>query len=191
VDRLSRHRTAHARARHRLLREQPPATLAQQHYAIRNPKRFTGYGERCWGITASGSPGPASAGSAASTAVFTTTGRAASRSGRTTAIAHGPPSLAALAPVVLPTIRHFRETYPELIGEYGFKCSFNPTFTDGSRDETGWRSKGHFGLDQGPIILMIENHRSGFLWQLMQRCPYVATGLRRAGFTGGWLSAAS
>ncbi|MEB0113112.1 glucoamylase family protein [Variovorax sp. RTB1] len=45
----------------------------------------------------------------------------------------------------------------------------------------------HFGLNQGPIVLMIENHRSGFLWQLMRACPYIVAGLRRAGFTSGWL----
>ena len=42
-------------------------------------------------------------------------------------------------------------------------------------------------IDQGPIVLMIENYRSGLLWSVMRRCPYVVTGLRRAGFTNGWL----
>ena len=60
LDRLSRHPgRLHARARHRLLREQPPRHLVQQQYAIRNPRRFEGYGEHCWGITASDGPGPA------------------------------------------------------------------------------------------------------------------------------------
>jgi hypothetical protein len=45
----------------------------------------------------------------------------------------------------------------------------------------------HFGINQGPIVLMIDNYRSGLLWQLMRGCPYVVAGLRRAGFTGGWL----
>ena len=44
-----------------------------------------------------------------------------------------------------------------------------------------------FRIDQGPIVLMIENYRSGLLWSVMRRCPYVVTGLRRAGFTNGWL----
>ncbi|NRP74807.1 hypothetical protein ILFOPFJJ_05729 [Ensifer psoraleae] len=50
-----------------------------------------------------------------------------------------------------------------------------------------WVSPWHFGLNQGPIVLMIENHWSGLLWRLMRTCPYVLTGLRRAGFDGGWL----
>jgi hypothetical protein len=45
----------------------------------------------------------------------------------------------------------------------------------------------HFGIDQGPVILMVENYRTGLLWDIMRRCVPVVTGLRRAGFTGGWL----
>ena len=44
----------------------------------------------------------------------------------------------------------------------------------------------HFGINQGPIVNMIENHRSGFLWSLMRQCPHLVGGLRRAGFSGGW-----
>ena len=52
----------------------------------------------------------------------------------------------------------------------------------------GWICKTYYGLDQGPIILMIENFRSGLLpWRLMRRCPHIVTGLLRAGFQGGWL----
>jgi hypothetical protein len=44
-----------------------------------------------------------------------------------------------------------------------------------------------FGIDQGPVVLMIENYRTGLIWNLMRRCQYIAAGLRRAGFTGGSL----
>jgi hypothetical protein len=71
-----------------------------------------------------------------------------------------------------------------MISELGFKCSLNPTFTV---DAGAWISKGYYGLDQGPIVLMIENYLTGFLWRLMRGCPYLVNGLRRAGFTGGWL----
>jgi hypothetical protein len=54
----------------------------------------------------------------------------------------------------------------------------------------GWRAL-DYGLDQGPVVLMIENYRSGLVWQLMRECPSIVTGLRRAGFTGGWLGSAS
>jgi hypothetical protein len=69
-----------------------------------------------------------------------------------------------------------------MTSKYGFKCSFNPTFSTAANKE--WISKGYYGLDQGPIVLMIENYRSGFLWRLMRRCPYIVDGLRRDGFFG-------
>ncbi len=170
------------------------ATFAQQCYAIRNPRKFKGYGEYCWGITASDGPGPATRRIDGIERRF--------YDYKARGIPHGPDdgtiapwavvaSLPFAPEIVLPTIRHFREAYPLMMSEYGFRCSFNPTFTDGSRYRQGWHSQGYFGLDQGPIILMIENYRSGLLWSLMQRCPYIVTGLRRAGFTSGWLSATS
>ena len=77
--------------------------------------------------------------------------------------------------------------FPEIESEYGLVCSVNPTFpTHGSR-VSGWISQDHFALDQGPVILMIENYRTELLWKIMQRCPSVVAGLRKAGFTGGWL----
>ncbi len=54
----------------------------------------------------------------------------------------------------------------------------------------GWTSKGYYGIDQGPVVLMIENYRSGLVWRLMGACPSIVNGLRRAGFTGGWLGSA-
>ena len=51
----------------------------------------------------------------------------------------------------------------------------------------GWVDSEHLGIDQGPILLMIENYRSGFVWRVMRRNPYIRRGLERAGFTGGWL----
>ena len=71
---------------------------------------------------------------------------------------------------------------------YGFTASYNPTFAGG---DPGWMSPDHVGINQGPIPLMIENHRSDFLWRLMRSCRPVVTGLKRAGFTGGWLDPVS
>lgn len=53
--------------------------------------------------------------------------------------------------------------------------------------QIGWVSPWHYGLNKGPIVLMIENYRTGLLWRLMRGCPYLVEGLRRAGFSGGWL----
>ena len=50
-----------------------------------------------------------------------------------------------------------------------------------------WTSPYHFGINLGPVVLMCENYRSGLVWRLTRACPYVVTGLQRAGFTNGWL----
>jgi hypothetical protein len=50
-----------------------------------------------------------------------------------------------------------------------------------------WVTPYYFGIDQGPVALMIENYRSRLVWDVMRRCPSIVAGLRRAGFTGGWL----
>ena len=166
------------------------AAYVQQQYAIRNPRGFKGYGEYIWGITASDGPGPATRKVDGVVRRF--------YDYRARGIPYGPDDgtlapwavIAALpfAPeIVLPTIKCFDESYPDMTSKYGFKCSYNPTFSGESKK--GWISKGYYGLDQGPIVLMIENYRSGFLWRLMRRCPYIITGLRRAGFTNGWLRA--
>lgn len=177
------------------------ATYIQQQYAIRNPRMFKGYGEYIWGLTASDGPGPASK------TVGGKLVRFYDYKGR--AVPNGPDD-GTLAPwavvaslpfapeIVLPSLKYFDETFPEMTSEYGFKCSFNPTFPgDSGKDRSarkgssagvvGWISKGYYGLDQGPIVLMIENYRSEFLWRLMRRCPYIIDGLHRAGFAGGWL----
>jgi hypothetical protein len=91
--------------------------------------------------------------------------------------------------VVLPAVHHFIHTlqlhdhHP-----YGFKASFNQSYVDkpGMALE-GWVSPYFFGLNLGPILLMVENYRSGLPWQLMRGCRYIIDGLRRAGFSGGWL----
>jgi hypothetical protein len=89
--------------------------------------------------------------------------------------------------IVLPTLRHYLDTYPEITNEYGLVCSSNPTYPNPAKKRAGWLSKAHFALDQGPVLLMIENYRSGLIWRLMRRCEPLVRGLRRAGFASGWL----
>jgi hypothetical protein len=85
----------------------------------------------------------------------------------------------------------------KLYGEYSFRDAFNPTYTYDSRyangpttngeSTPGWFDVDYLGIDQGPILLMAENARTQFVWNLMKRSPHVRRGLQRAGFTGGWL----
>ena len=91
--------------------------------------------------------------------------------------------------IVLPTLDYcIYQAQLTKFNSYGFKASFNPSHPGTPGNTYGWWvSPWHFGLNQGPIVLMIENYRSGLLWQLTRKCQYVVDGLRRAGFTGGWL----
>ena len=166
------------------------ATYAHQRYAIRNPRGFKGYGEHCWGITACEGPGPA---------VLAIDGvERQFFDYRARSIPNGPDD-GTLAPwavvaslpfapeIVLPTILNIDAMGVGQQSPYGFEATFNPTFPSHSGKPCGWISPHNFGLNDGPIVLMIENFRSGLLWRLMRRCPYLVTGLRRAGFRGGWL----
>lgn len=164
------------------------AIYVQQQYAIRNPRNFKGYGEYVWGLTASDGPGPITRKiKGKSVRFFDYNARGVPNGPDDGTLA--PWAVVASLPfapeIVLPSIQYFDETFPEMTSKYGFKCSFNPTFATGAHKE--WISKGYYGLDQGPIVLMIENYRSELLWRLMRRCPYVVEGLRGAGFAGGWL----
>jgi hypothetical protein len=166
------------------------ATYTQQEYTMRNPRKFRGYDENIWGITASDGPGPeVLMVDGIERYFFDYEARGAPNGPDDGTIA--PWAVAASLPfapeIVLPTLQNFNDVYPEMTSEYGFKCSFNPTFLGTDQSGKGWISKGYYGLDQGPVVIMIENYRTGFLWELMKRCPLIGEGLRRAGFRGGWL----
>jgi hypothetical protein len=89
--------------------------------------------------------------------------------------------------IVLPTLDYFENLKLRERNPYGFKATFNTTFAARADVSHPWISPFHYGLNQGPIVLMIENYRSGLLWRLTRQCPYVVAGLRQAGFQGGWL----
>lgn len=90
--------------------------------------------------------------------------------------------------IVIPTLRHFAQMDVGSDRPYGFKPSFNQTFTVEDSPTGWWISPYHYGIDQGPVILMIENYRSGLIWNLTRRYGPIVEGLRRAGFRGGWLA---
>jgi hypothetical protein len=88
----------------------------------------------------------------------------------------------------LPTVRRLAAAGPRgLHGPDGFLCSFIRTFGVEGSPAGWWVTPYRVSIDQGPVVLPIENHRTGVLWDLMRRCAPVVTGLRRAGFTGGGL----
>jgi hypothetical protein len=88
-----------------------------------------------------------------------------------------------------------KDRYPRVWDRYGFKDAFNPSFTfttppshSGTIDpQSGWVANDYLGIDQGPILAMLENQRSGLVWRTMRRNPHIRRGLERIGFSGGWL----
>jgi hypothetical protein len=168
------------------------ATYVQQQYAIRNPKGFAGYDEWDWGITASNGPGPAVRrirGVKRRFLGYCARGVPYGPDDGTLAAWAVAASLPFAPEIVLPTLAHDIDESPGITNEYGLVCSANKTYPDSRRKRSGWMSRAHFALDQGPVILMIENYRTGLIWRLMRNCAPIARGLRRAGFTGGWLGA--
>jgi hypothetical protein len=167
------------------------ATYVQQQYAIDNPLRFKGYNARCWGITASDGPGPETIkvdGIERQFFDYVARGVPYGPDDGTIAPWAVMASLPFAPEIVLPTMEYFiYHVKLKSLKSYGFKATFNATHPDRSNNPFGWVSPWQYGLNQGPIILMVENYRSGLLWRLMRNCPYIVSGLRRAGFTGGWL----
>lgn len=166
------------------------ATYVQQQYAIRNPLKFAGYGEHCWGFTASDGPGWIKRtvdGVEREFYDYTARGAPFGPDDGTVSPWVVVGSLPFAPEIVIPTVWNFAQMQMGMTRLYGFKPSFNQTFAvEGS--ETGWWvTPYHFGIDQGPVVLMIENYRTGLLWNVMRRCEPLVVGLRRAGFTGGWL----
>ena len=167
------------------------ATYVQRQYAIDNPLKFTHYGEHCWGLTASEGPGPDIISiNGVRHQFFDYVGRGVPYGPDDGTLA--PWAIAASLPfapeIVLPALDYcIHQIKLTASNRYGFKASFNPSYPVASGHPHGWVSPYHFGLNEGPTVLMVENYRTELLWQLTRDCPYIVGGLRRAGFTGGWL----
>ncbi len=159
------------------------AVRVQQAYARENPNQFRGYGPACWGLSASDGPGPATKSLDKVNRNFWMYEARGVPDGPDDGTL-SPGAVAASLPFtpqpVIDTLRELVRAYPDLRSNYGLRASLNPTFGN-------WISPLNYGLDQGPIVMMIENHRTGLLWNLMRRCPYIWRGLQQAGFSGGWL----
>jgi hypothetical protein len=164
------------------------ATLIQREYAERNPNEFEGYGESCWGLTASDGPSdemPDPAGEPRRLLGYAARGVPFGPDDGTLS---GWAPLASLpfAPELAMKAAHaMHARFPDMRPGARYASGFNPSL----RGSGGapWVSPGTFGLDQGIVIMAIENHRTGFFWRLMRQCPPIRQGLRRAGFRGGWL----
>ena len=173
------------------------ATYVQREYAICNPRGFTGYGENCWGLSASDGPGIPRQWISGRRRSFRGYAARGVPNGPDDGTISGPATVASLAfapEIVLPAIRQLLRHDVAAQGRAALASGFNNTVrpheTTGAQGATsgGWISDGTFGLDQGLMVLMIENVRSGMVWRLLRGSPPIRTGLYRAGFRGGWLT---
>jgi len=164
------------------------ATLSNRAYAIDNPLGFNGYGEYIWGLTASDGPFNESRRHMGKTVqVRTYSARGASvdyvnDDGTIVPTAVGG-SIPFAPEETLQTLYHMKARFGDkLYQKYGFLDSFNLTWHG-----QGWFNPDYIGIDQGPILIQLENYESGLIWNLFSRNPHVIRGLKRAGFSGGWL----
>jgi hypothetical protein len=170
------------------------ATYANRAYCIANPGGWKGYGDMLWGLTASdGPPVPVVRDGELTFHSYWARGVGpdGARDDGTIAPTAAGGSVPFAPEVAIPTLLHFREAFGDrLYGKYGFKDAFNLSYPRKAGDSSGWFADGYLAIDQGPILLMVENYRTGLVWKLLKKSPYVTAGLRRAGFTGGWLASA-
>jgi len=169
------------------------ATYTHRGYAMQNPDGWRGYDSTCWGLTACDGPGDTSV------VVNGTSRQFHWYSARGTSLdwvlddgTIAPTAAASSIPfapeICIPAVKAMRERYgAALFRPYGFADAFNPSFIT-PRTPAGWFDKDYIGIDQGPIAIMIENYRTGLVWNVMKKNPYVVNGLRKTGFTGGWLA---
>ena len=178
------------------------ATYAQRGYAIANPGAWSGYGDRIWGLTASDGPGDVTLTIGGRTRQFHGYwARGASFTEIPDDGTIAPTAAGGSVPfapeIAIPALWAMRDTYgTNLFSTYGFLDAFNPTLTGnvtvpaGRIDpQRGWFDVDYLGIDEGPILAMIENYRTGLVWRVMRTNRYIVRGLCQAGFTGGWLPA--
>jgi hypothetical protein len=175
------------------------ATISQRLYAIDNPGQWTGYGANIWGLTAGDGPFDTTfVINGRSRLFWTYTARGAGAGeihddGTISPTAAGG-SVPFAPEIAIPALIAMREKYGDnLFSTYGFLDDFNPTLVNATpkygrlAPGIGWFDTDYLGIDQGPIIAMIENYRSDLIWKTMRKNPYIVAGLKKAGFTGGWL----
>ena len=144
--------------------------LVNRHHCLQNPQAWTGYGPACWGLTASDDPdGYAAHAPTEDTGTITPTAALSS-------LPYAPQE-------AMPVLRHLHDDLGDRIwGEAGFVDAFNL-----SRD---WVAESRLAIDQAPIVIGLENHRSGLIWDIVSNRREVRQGLARLGFRAPYLDSA-
>lgn len=131
-------------------------------YCVRNPHGYAGYGPDCWGLSASDSPEGYAAHAPDNDLGVITPAAALS------SFAYAPAEAMA-------ALRHFHEDLGDRIwGRFGF--------VDGFSEQQGWQADHFVAISQGPIVVMMENYRTGLLWKLFMGIPEIQDALKKLGF---------
>jgi hypothetical protein len=166
------------------------ATIANRNYCISNPGGYSGYSESVWGLTAC--DGPGNQNNANPNVSFDGysargAGQYYTRDDGTIAPTAAGGSIPFAPEICVGALKTMYAQYKDSVyGEYGFRDAFN-TSIHNKNGTIGWFDKDYIGIDQGPIIVQIENYETEFVWDLMKRNSYIVDGLRKCGFKGGWL----
>jgi hypothetical protein len=178
------------------------AVLSQQRYAVANPNGWRGYGATTWGLSASDGPLDSTLlvdGRERTFRTYAARGVSSTEQrddGTITPTAAGG-SIPFAPQLAIAALQGMRTQYGDsLFSRYGFVDAFNPTLDEPGVPVTqgyivpgvAWFDRDYLGIDQGPIVAMIENYRTALVWRLMRGNPYFVRGLCRAGFRGGWLA---
>lgn len=181
------------------------ATYAHRAYATQNPNGWKDYGPSVWGLTACYGPidGDLEI-DGRPRHFFTYAPRGASiaevRDDGTIAPTAAAGSIPFAPEIAIPALREMNRRWGKhLWNDFGFLDAFNPTIQDPGLPVkrgrivagVGWFEGDQLGIDQGPIVAMIENYRTELVWKTLRRNPYIVAGLKRAGFTGGWLESSA
>lgn len=164
------------------------ATLSNRAYAIENPYQFEGYSDMIWGLTASDGPGNATKminGKHVQFKTYNARGVAYNyhEDDGTIALTAAGGSIPFAPKEALTSLWYMKNRFGDkLYKKYGFIDSFNLTF-----QKDGWFNEDYIGIDQGAILIQLENYESGLIWKLLGKNPHIIDGLRKAGFTGSWL----
>lgn len=172
------------------------AVYSQRAYAEANPGKWQDYGANIWGLTASDGPADTTLVENGQQRRFfgysaRGVGRDYTQDDGTLAPTAAGGSIAFAPEIVIPALRTMKERYgARIYGKYGFVDAFNPSYRPAGANGF-WVDDTYLGIDQGPILLMIENWRTQLVWNTMKRNEVIRHGLLRAGFSGGWLGFAS
>jgi hypothetical protein len=174
------------------------ATYTQRRYAIANPKHWQAYGKNVWGMSASDGPGLTASylGQDSTFLHYAARGVGLGRivDDGTIAPTAAISSLPFAPEIVLPaTLEMYHRFGSSIYSSYGFLDAFNASVPGSAEAKpaagaAGWVDPDYVGIDEGPILAMIENYRSDLVWRVMRSDPYLQHGLERAGFDGGWLA---